>query len=261
MTAAALLLAMAALAGPACSRRRARLLAWLPRNRRAFTMTPLALCGCATAAWLVPWTANVGIGLLVVTLLVRRHRDVRRRARIEETTALRGALDVLVAELRVGAHPVAAIDTAAGESEGRVGDALRSVAALGVLGADVAAGLRAEAQRSNAPSHWERLAACWLLAQTHGLAIATLMHAAQRDIVERERFQGRVVAGLAGARTTAAILAGLPLLGVGLGQAIGADPVSYLVSDGSGGWLFIVGVGFICCGLLWSDSITSKVLV
>ena len=60
---------------------------------------------------------------------------------------------------------------------------------------------------------------CWQLAQTHGLAIATLMQAAQRDIVERERFHGRVEAGMAGARATAAILAGLPLLGVLLGES------------------------------------------
>ena len=56
---------------------------------------------------------------------------------------------------------------------------------------------------------------CWQLAQTHGLAIATLMQTAQRDIVERERFSARVDAGMAGARTTAAVLAGLPALGVG----------------------------------------------
>ena len=74
---------------------------------------------------------------------------------------------------------------------------------------------------------------CWQLAQTHGLAIATLMQTAQRDIVERERFSSRVDAGMAGARTTAAVLAGLPLLGIGLGQLIGADPVGFLLSGGS----------------------------
>jgi tight adherence protein B len=166
-----------------------------------------------------------------------------------------------VGELRVGAHPVAAIAVAAKESHGRIAEALRSVAARAVLGADVAAGLRAQAQRSTSPGHWERLAVCWHLAQTHGLAIATLMQAAQRDIVERERFQGRVAAGMAGARATAAILAGLPLLGVLLGQSVGADPLRFLLSGGAGGWLFVLGAGLICCGLLWSDGITSRVVI
>ena len=100
---------------------------------------------------------------------------------------------------------------------------------------------------------------CWQLAQDHGLAIATLMQAAQRDIVERERFAARVDAGMAGARTTAAMLAGLPLLGIGLGQLIGAEPVRFLLSGGSGGWLLVIGVALACAGLLWSDRITARV--
>ena len=197
---------------------------------------------------------------MAATLLLRRRSEIRRRARLQEASVLQGALDVLIGELRVGAHPVIAIGTAAKESHGRVAAALGSVAARAVLGADVVAGLQAEAHRSTTPGHWEWLAACWHLAQTHGLAIATLMQAAQRDIVERERFHGRIEAGMAGARATAVILAGLPILGVLLGQSIGADPLSFLFCGGAGGWLLVLGSALICCGLLWSDRITSKVL-
>jgi tight adherence protein B len=101
---------------------------------------------------------------------------------------------------------------------------------------------------------------CWQLAQDHGLAIATLMQTAQRDIAERERFSARVDAGMTGARTTAAVLAGLPMLGIGLGELIGAKPVHFLVSGGTGGWLLIIGVTLACAGLLWSDRITAQVL-
>jgi tight adherence protein B len=65
---------------------------------------------------------------------------------------------------------------------------------------------------------------------------------------------------MTGARTTAAVLAGLPLLGVGLGQLIGADPVTFLLSGGVGGWLLVIGVALACGGLLWSDHITAQVL-
>ncbi|MCB0948648.1 MAG: type II secretion system F family protein [Mycobacterium sp.] len=261
MTLAALALAVAVLIGPASSRRRVRLLTMQPRRCRQPTATHLAIIGCAATALLMPWPASLGFGLLIGTLLGRRRLGARRRVRIEEASALQGALDVLVGELRVGAHPVAAIGVAAKESHGRVGAALGSVAARASLGADVVAGLRAEAHRSTSPDHWERLAVCWRLAQTHGLAIATLMQAAQRDIAERERFHGRVAAGMAGARATAAILAGLPLLGVLLGQAIGAEPLNFLFSAGSGGWLLVLGCTLICCGLLWSDRITARVLI
>ena len=122
-------------------------------------------------------------------------------------------------------------------------------------------GFAVSAEASRLPAHWERLALFWRLAQIHGLGIATLMRAAQRDIVERERFSARVDAGMAGARTTAAVLAGLPVLGIGLGQLIGADPLGFLLSGGAGGWLLVVGVTLACCGLLWSDRITGRALI
>lgn len=260
MTGAALALAMAALIAPVSSRKRVKALMMPTSRRRRPSMMLGAVAGCAAMSALLPWTAVLALGLLVATLLARRRVGLRRRARTEEAAAMQDALDVLVGELRVGAHPVAAIGVAAHESHVPTARSLNSVAARALLGADVASGLRAEAARSTSPGHWERLAVCWQLAQTHGLAIATLMQAAQRDIVERERFHGRVEAGMAGARATAAILAGLPTVGMLLGQAIGADPLSFLLSGGAGGWLLVVGTALICCGLLWSDRITSRVL-
>ncbi|MGB0877574.1 MAG: type II secretion system F family protein [Mycobacterium sp.] len=260
MIGAALALAAAVLLVPSSARQRARALMMLRRRRQRLTVLPFAVTACAALSLLMPWTALSGLGLLIATFVVRRRLGLRRRAAIAEASALQSALDVLVGELRVGAHPVAAIGVAAQESDGCVAHSLRSVASRAFLGADVAAGLRAEAQRSTSPGHWERLAVCWQLAHTHGLAIATLMQAAQRDIVERRRFHQGVEAGMAGARATAAILAGLPLLGVLLGQSIGADPLSFLFSQGAGGWFLVVGSGLTCCGLLWSDRITAKVL-
>ena len=77
---------------------------------------------------------------------------------------------------------------------------------------------------------------------------------------EQMRAHFRVEAGLAGARATAAILAGLPLLGLLLGQALGADPVAFLLSGGAGGWLLLIGSALICAGLLWSDTIIAGVV-
>jgi tight adherence protein B len=222
-------------------------------------MAVVPVLAVAVAA-ILPVAAVLAAGIMGATLVVRRHRSVARRVRAREASTLQGALDVLIGELRVGAHPVAAFDVAAGEVDGAVAESLRTVAARARFGADVAAGLRSFAASSCLPAHWERMALFWRLAQTHGLAIATLMRAAHRDIVERERFSARVDAGMAGARATAAVLAGLPVLGVGLGHLIGADPLEFLLSGGLGGWLLIAGVMLACCGLLWSDRITSRAL-
>ncbi|ETB07945.1 membrane protein [Mycobacterium avium subsp. paratuberculosis 08-8281] len=128
------------------------------------------------------------------------------------------------------------------------------------MGADVAAGLAAASRSSARPEHWQRLALCWRLAGDHGLGIATLMRAAQRDIAERQRFSARVSSSLAGARATAAILAALPVLGVLLGQLIGARPLDFLLGGQVGGWLLLVGATLACAGLLWADRIVDRVM-
>jgi tight adherence protein B len=132
------------------------------------------------------------------------------------------------------------------------------VAARAQLGADVTAGLRSVAETSALPFHWERLAVCWQLAAEQGLPMSTLMRAAQRDIVERQRFSGKVTSAMAGARATAAILAGLPMLSVLFGQLIGADAMVFLLAGRAGGWLLVVGVTLVCGGLVWSDRITDR---
>lgn len=263
MSGAALALALALLTapGPARHRLRSRLPAGVQTPRLATWL--LVPCGVALTLALGAATsigAVVAAATAAATVEMRRRNRRRRRTRDAEATALRGALDVLVGELRVGAHPVAAFTVAADDTEGVVASALRTIAARARLGADVVAGMLSVARRSSLPAHWERLAVCWQLAQTHGLAIGTLMQTAQRDLVERQRFSSRVDAGMAGARTTAAVLAGLPAVGIALGQLIGADPLGFLLAGGFGEWLLVMGVLLACAGLLWCDRITGAVV-
>jgi tight adherence protein B len=216
-------------------------------------------CAAVVGVVLLPVTTVLAVAVLGATATVRRRRRRRSRRAAVEGRTLETALDVLVGELRVGAHPVRAFDAAADETDGAVAASLRAVAARARLGANVAAGLRSAAGSSALPAHWERLAVCWQLANVHGLAIATLMRAAQQDIAERQRFTARVASGMAGARATAAILAGLPVLGVLLGQLIGARPLRFLLGGDAGGWLLVVGSTLACLGLLWADRITDRV--
>jgi tight adherence protein B len=259
MSGAVLALALALLVFPASSRHRLEALGLQAPARRRLPVLPCVGAIVAVLAVVLPVGVVAAGSIVGVTLWTRRRRHVRVKRRAAESAALQGALDVLVGELRVGAHPVAAFSVAATEVDGPVASSFRAVAARARLGADVAAGLRS-VSRSSMPAHWARLAVYWQLAQDHGLSIATLMQTAQRDIVERERFSAKVNAGMTGARTTAAVLAGLPLLGVGLGELIGAEPLSFLLSNGVGGWLLVIGVTLACAGLLWSDRITGRVL-
>jgi len=251
----AALLAAALVAYPSSPRRRFP----APQRRRA---VPPAAMACATACLAVaigvvlPLTTLLAAAMVAGTAGLRYRRDLRRRRSADEARTLEGALDVLVGELGAGSHPVQAFCAAADETHGSVATSLRAVAARARLGADVAAGLRDAARLSAMPAHWNRLAVCWQLAAEHGLAIATLMRAAKSDITERQRFSARVASSLSGARATATILAALPLLGVALGQLIGARPLGFLLGGHAGGWLLVAGSALACAGLLWADRIT-----
>jgi tight adherence protein B len=218
----------------------------------------LAICTIATGCVLLPLTTLLATGVVVATVSLRWRRRRRSGRGMDESRSMETAIDVLVGELRVGAHPATAFAVAAEEVEGPVADACRAVAARARLGADVAAGLRGVGETAALPSQWERLAVCWQLAADHGLAMSALMRAAQRDIAERQRFSSQVRSAMAGARATATILAGLPVLSVLMGQAIGARPVAFLLGGGAGGWLLVVGLVLVCGGLLWADRITDR---
>jgi tight adherence protein B len=212
----------------------------------------------AVAPMLVVAVAAVALAgppaLATACAVVAAATEMRRRRR-----AMAAALDILIGELRVGAHPLRALAVAAAESDGEVGLALRAVAARAHLGADVPAGIRSIGADSSLPVYWDRLAVFWQLAADHGLAMSTLMGAAHRDILDRQRFAERTRAALAGARATAVILALLPALGVLLGQIVGAHPLRFLLGSGPGGVLLVLGVGLACAGMVWADRIVDRV--
>jgi tight adherence protein B len=255
---AALALSAAVVVLPSSPRRR---LARPDRGRSwssARVAACLAVCAGAVGAVLLSLTTVFAAVVFATTAGLRYRRRRRSRRAMDESRELETAIDVLVGELRIGAHPAQAFAVAADETAGPVAQSCRAVAARARLGADVTAGLNGVAEASTLPAQWNRLAVCWQLASQHGLAMSTLMRAAQRDIAERQRFSAQVTSAMAGARATAAILAGLPVLSVVLGQLIGADPVAFLLAGHAGGWLLVVGVTLVCSGLLWSDRITDR---
>lgn len=249
----AVLLAAAVLTAPPPPRR--RLCSGRAGSASRRPLTVAMLLAVVSTALLGPPVVACAVVPAVATGWMRRRRTVRRRRRRIEGAAVASALEVTVGELRVGAHPVHAFTAAAAESGAAVAEAFRSAAARARLGADVAAGLRSAGHGSAAPGHWERIAVCWQLAVVHGLPMSGLMRAAHRDITDRQGFSDRVDASLAGARATAATLAGLPLLGVLLGQLVGAHPVRFLFGGGGGSWLLVIGTALACLGVVWSDRI------
>lgn len=69
---------------------------------------------------------------------------------------------------------------------------------------------------------------------------------------------GRRAAALAGPRATARLLAWLPVAGLGLGLALGADPVGVLLDGQVGTMLLLLGGLCTAAGMRWSSALVAR---
>lgn len=193
------------------------------------------------------------IALIAAQRLVRRRRTARATARTEAVIA---AVDAVLGEVRAGAHPATACAVAGQDGgPGPVAEAFARAGATAVLGGTVSESLTDSAYRLPdlaAP------AAAWRLAEQHGLGMAELLATVRADLASRRDHARRVDAGMAGARATAAVLAALPVLGIALGQLMGAAPLAVLFGGGLGSMAALIGIALIGLGLVWTDRITGR---
>ena len=169
-----------------------------------------------------------------------------RRSR-PEVDARVSAITAIAAELRAGRPP----DDALAATLGSVWPRTRAVASWG---GDVVAALRAEDDPVAA-----HLAACWQVSRTSGAPLAEIVERLAR--AERDAADARVElrAALAGPQATARMLAMLPLLGLGLGYLLGADPLAWFFTDPLGLPVLSAGALFTGAGIMWTRRITGRV--
>ncbi|MFE9202680.1 hypothetical protein [Micromonospora sp. NPDC007230] len=172
-------------------------------------------------------------------------RAVRRRhAHQAADRAHRHDLDqlcALAADLRAG------LPVGAGLGEG-TGPA---IAAPGLPGAP---GLPDSSGLAGGPRRIARMArAAVRLADRTGAPLAELLERVEADARAADRGLAAAAAQAAGARATAWLLAALPLGGIGLGYAIGVDPVAVLLHTTVGGGSAVAAVALQIGGLLWAE--------
>lgn len=211
------------------------------------------------AAVLALWGESVlplGAGAVAVPLVGRRLRAGERRRTAEgRAEAVRGLCDVLVGELRAGAQPAEALTTAV-RAVGRDlnGPEIALVVAAALFGGDVPAALRKAARLPGAEG-LVGVAACWWVAVDGGAGLAAGLERlgaalrAQRDQRDALRAQ------LAGAWSTVVVLAFLPLVGLAMGWAMGADPMSVLLHTPAGLGCLMVGGLLEATGFWWAGRI------
>lgn len=168
---------------------------------------------------------------------------VRRRAAARRRADLLAAVALLVAELEAGARPGAAL-AAAAELGGVDAAVLHRAARAADAGGDAAAELATT-------EHTRALAVAWSLGQDTGSALAGVLGRVAADFSAADEQRRQVGVALSGPRSSAAVLTGLPVLGVVLGVAMGADPVSFLLDSSAGRLVCSAGVLFDVAGVLW----------
>ena len=238
---------------------RGRLAALWPSGSRGRTWRPWSAGPVALAmiSGLVMAGPGGAVAAVVVALTARARHRARRSARVAGAVAeqLADAVRRVADELAAGSHPTAALSGL--RADGPLArEVLGPAAAAARLGDDVPAALRrAAAAHPEVAPDVERVAAAWALAERHGIPLAALLSGAQEDIRWRVRFGRTVGAQLAGPRATATVLTSLPVLGLAMGQLIGADPIGVLRGGVLGQALVVIGVGLAAAGSAWTERI------
>lgn len=200
----------------------------------------------------------IAFGLLMTAAWWHRRARARVREQIAVLSDLEASLRTMVGELRVGAHPAAAAEAAAADAEGEISGALQAVAASTRLGGDLDTGIVTGESRTSTAEVLAQLASAWSVARCHGVPLAGVVEAVQRDVESTTRLMRQTDARMAGPRTSAGILALLPLIGIGLGEAMDAGPWEVLTTTSIGQVLLIAGALLIVAGVSWSAALTGQ---
>lgn len=184
------------------------------------------------------------------------------RSSLAAVDGLADGLRAVVAGLASGGHPAAVAEAAAVDAQPTAATVLRRIAAAARLGGDVEQAVRVgDAHPPAVTTALDQVAAAWTLAARHGIPLAVVLDSVRRDLDQRVRFARQTVARMAGPRASAAILAGLPAVGLLLGESMGAEPLRVLTDSSAGQGLLLIGVLLACAGIAWSARITGRAVL
>lgn len=237
--------------------------------RRAGTATVVARrrSRWLLVAWLAGLLAVVGAGSLGggrgaalavagviaagTTVRVIRHHW-RGRAALRGRAEVAHACSLLASQLRVGRVPYDALRSTAEDCP-----VLAASTAVTQIGGDPVGVWTAQARRAGHAGLLD-LARAWRVSTDTGAPLAPALERVAEGLTEDTALR-RVVAGeLSAPRATGKIMAVLPALGVGIGYAIGGDPVRFLLDSPYGWACLVVGTGLAGAGVLWIEALARR---
>ena len=161
----------------------------------------------------------------------------------------------LAAELATGQPTGAALDQASRDLQP---DPCPNARRAARSGGDVADALRLDAERPGG-AVLRNLAACWEVAEHSGAGLALAVERLADGVRAGEQARAQLAAEVAAARASARLLAALPLMGLLIGQWIGANPLVWLTGTWIGRLALLMGLGLEGLGLLWLRRMVSGV--
>jgi len=187
------------------------------------------------------------LGWAVVARLVGRGRRDEGHGRALEL------VEALTTQVRAGASPEAAWRQAHEVVWGSV--PADAVGAVGDPGGPPLGG--GDPTRDPA---WRALGAAWRMSEQTGAPLADVLDRLAVSLRQEAEVDAEVEASLAAPRATARLLAGLPLVGVALGELIGAHPVAVLIGTPVGRTCALCGALLAVAGQLWTRALVGRVL-
>ncbi|MGX6742737.1 type II secretion system F family protein [Streptomyces peucetius] len=220
------------------------------RLRRQWLCLPAALVAAVAGESPLPLVLGAVAVPLVRRLLRARERRRDEDRRVQGVIGLCGAT---AGELRAGLQPAQALLFAAGSTD-VLGDAEAAVLAAARFGGDVPEALRTAARQPGAEG-LAGMAACWRVAVDSGAGLAVGLDRLEASLRAESDQREDLKAQLAGAWSTIALLALLPVAGLAMGWALGADPLHVLFHTTAGLACLVIGGLLETAGLCWAGRI------
>lgn len=204
----------------------------------------------------VPVLAGLAALPLVGRMLRRRAERAAASRRADAVATLCGTV---AADLRTGRPPHAAlgdaVEAARWPASPEFGEAGRVLLSAARFGGDVPRALRESARLYAGAEGLAAVAACWQVAVDGGAGLAAALDrvaaALRAEADQREDLRAQ----LAGPRSTAVLLALLPVFGLVLGAGLGADPSKVLLHTPAGMACLTAGGLLEWAGLAWTSRI------
>ena len=209
----------------------------------------LALAGEVVTRWLAFIIAGGEVAATTAWLAVRS--VMARRTADNERQAIK-ACSIIAGQLDIGEIPAQALVVAAGDLP-----LLAPAAGAVQMGGSVTDELKRLAQQPGCAGLGQ-ISRGWALCERTGMPLGPVVRQVAGALRQSQDVRDQRQAELASSRSTSRLLAALPVVGIGMGFLVNANPLAYLTGNTAGHLCLIGAATLACAGLIWTEALTKE---